>query len=162
MLIGDLVEQGKPSAEETQRVEELEKELQEKERKHENRVAHLRSEISTLHNCLEQVVSKLQNYPSTKEGKKGFDELWANRLEISRRTGYPPLTAPTDFLGIHVGLVDAPELDEEVPQEFPKSLLHIPPEGEVPADPENPVVEDVPLKVVPPAGDDSDAPPTAN
>lgn len=64
--------------------------------------------------------------------------------------GYFSLIASTDFLEIHAGLADAPEPNDEVPQELPDSLLHVPFEGEAPTDPEDPVVENVvPLKVVP-------------
>ncbi|KAL0423750.1 UNVERIFIED_CONTAM: hypothetical protein Sradi_0909800 [Sesamum radiatum] len=42
--------------------------------------------------------------------------------------GYPSLAAPIDFLDIHAGLANAPDPDEEVSQELPKSLLHIPQE----------------------------------
>ncbi|KAL0440323.1 UNVERIFIED_CONTAM: hypothetical protein Slati_2515300 [Sesamum latifolium] len=46
-------------------------------------------------------------------------------------------------------LADAPEPDEEVPQELPENLFHVPLKG-APADPEDAMVEDVvPLKVVP-------------
>ncbi|KAL0439578.1 UNVERIFIED_CONTAM: hypothetical protein Slati_2440800 [Sesamum latifolium] len=73
--------------------------------------------------------------------------------------GYPPLTAPTDFLDINAGLADAPETDEEVPPELPDSLLRAHPEGETPTDPEDLVEDAVPLKVVPPPMGDNVAPP---
>ncbi|KAL2235308.1 UNVERIFIED_CONTAM: hypothetical protein Sindi_1263000, partial [Sesamum indicum] len=64
--------------------------------------------------------------------------------------GYFSLIASNDFLEIHAGLADAPESNDEVPQELLDSLLHVPFEGEAPTDPEDPVVENVvPLKVVP-------------
>ncbi|KAL0358279.1 UNVERIFIED_CONTAM: hypothetical protein Sangu_0677300 [Sesamum angustifolium] len=59
------------------------------------------------------------------------------------------------FLDIHMGLPDALEPDEEVPYELLENLFHVPPKGKAPADPEEPVVEDVvPLKMVPPIGDE--------
>ncbi|KAL0433835.1 UNVERIFIED_CONTAM: hypothetical protein Slati_2717800 [Sesamum latifolium] len=63
---------------------------------------------------------------------------------------------------IHIGLADAPEPDEDVPQELPESLLHTCPEDETRVDPKNPMVEDaVPLSVVPLAADDNVAPTAA-
>ncbi|KAL0402068.1 UNVERIFIED_CONTAM: hypothetical protein Slati_4236700 [Sesamum latifolium] len=153
--------------------------MQEKECKHETSIAHLKSEILSLHDRLEQAVLKLQDYPSTKEGKQKFEELWVNRMVDFKRSmelqrllinsalnyychgyricisqfanvGYPSLTAPTNFLDIHAGLADAPELDEEIPCELPENLLHVPREGKAPANLKEPMVEDVvPLKVVP-------------
>ncbi|KAL0453857.1 UNVERIFIED_CONTAM: hypothetical protein Slati_1363800 [Sesamum latifolium] len=55
--------------------------------------------------------------------------------------GYPPLAASTDFLDINIGLADAPEPDEEVPQRLPESLLHPLPENEAPTGSEDPMVE---------------------
>ncbi|KAL0395396.1 UNVERIFIED_CONTAM: hypothetical protein Slati_4505800 [Sesamum latifolium] len=51
--------------------------------------------------------------------------------------GYPPLTAPTDYLDINARLADAPEPNEDVPSELPESLFRVRPEGEAPVDPED-------------------------
>ncbi|KAL0462746.1 UNVERIFIED_CONTAM: hypothetical protein Slati_0162200 [Sesamum latifolium] len=141
LLIGDFLEHGGPTAEEAcKRVEELEEDMPEKERQHDASLTHLRSEVSSLHDHLEQATLKLQNYPSSKEGKKRFEELWNSRLADFKKSedfqrlladsalkyyyhgyrtcagqfvdaGYPPLTAPNDFLDIHAGLADAPKPD---------------------------------------------------
>ncbi|KAK4403104.1 putative AC transposase [Sesamum angolense] len=77
----DLLEHGEPAAKEAQRkVEELERELQENKCKHETSIVHLKFEISSLHDRLEQALIKLQDYPSTKKGKKKIDELWVSQL----------------------------------------------------------------------------------
>ncbi|KAL0427316.1 UNVERIFIED_CONTAM: hypothetical protein Slati_2906400 [Sesamum latifolium] len=56
-------------------------------------------------------------------------------------------------------MADAPDPNEEVPQELPQSLLHAPPESEAPVDLKDPLVEDAtPLNMVPPVGDDSVVP----
>ncbi|KAL0294388.1 UNVERIFIED_CONTAM: hypothetical protein Sradi_6890200 [Sesamum radiatum] len=50
-------------------------------------------------------------------------------------------------LEIHACLADAPEPDEEMPQELPESLLYAPLKGEAPADPKDLMVENAaPLK----------------
>ncbi|KAL0455868.1 UNVERIFIED_CONTAM: hypothetical protein Slati_0926000 [Sesamum latifolium] len=189
LLIRDLLESGGPAAEEARRkIEELEGNMSEKERQYEASLTHMRSEVTSLHGHLEQAALELQDYPSTKEGKKRFKELWDSRLADFKKSedfhrlladgtlkyyyygyrtcvgqfadaSYPPLTAPTNFLDIYAGLADAAELDEEVPQELPESLLHARPKDEALADPEDPIVEDVvPLRMVCPATDDSVVP----
>ncbi|KAL2231141.1 UNVERIFIED_CONTAM: hypothetical protein Sindi_1708500 [Sesamum indicum] len=60
LLVGDLLEHEGPAAEEAQRkVEELEKEMQEKECKHETNITHLKSKISSFHGRLDQAAVKL-------------------------------------------------------------------------------------------------------
>ncbi|KAL0394536.1 UNVERIFIED_CONTAM: hypothetical protein Slati_4419800 [Sesamum latifolium] len=151
-----------------------------KRRQYEVSLTHLRSEVSNLQGHLEQATLRFENYPSTEEGKKGIEELWSSRLADSKKSedfqsllannvlkyyyhgyrtcagqfidaGYPPLTAPTNFLDINVGLADVPKPDEEVPPELPESLLHVPSEGEAPVDPEDQMEDAVPLRVVPPS-----------
>ncbi|KAL0386068.1 UNVERIFIED_CONTAM: hypothetical protein Sradi_3001100 [Sesamum radiatum] len=99
LLVGNLLEQGGPAAEETQRkVEELKKEIQEKELKHETSIAHLKFEISSLHSRLEQELLKLQD-PSTEEGKQKFEKLWVSRMEDFKkntpRTSRGPVSCPS-------------------------------------------------------------------
>ncbi|KAL0415896.1 UNVERIFIED_CONTAM: hypothetical protein Slati_3421500 [Sesamum latifolium] len=81
------MEQDGPAAEETQKkLEELEKEMWEKECKHETSLTHLSSEINNSHPRLEQVVLKLQDYSSLEEGKKVLEEMWSSRMADCKKS----------------------------------------------------------------------------
>ncbi|KAL2227645.1 UNVERIFIED_CONTAM: hypothetical protein Sindi_2123200 [Sesamum indicum] len=126
-------------------MEELERDMREKERKHEANITHLSFRITPLLRKETKSSSRLTDFKKFEE----FQRLLVDNALKYYHHGYRTCAA-SNFLYIHAGLVDAPEPDEEVPQELLENLLYVPLEGEAPIDPENPMVEDiVPLKVVP-------------
>ncbi|KAL2251672.1 UNVERIFIED_CONTAM: hypothetical protein Sindi_2289500 [Sesamum indicum] len=135
--------------------------------------------MNSLASYVSKAALKLHDYPSTKEGKQMFKELWVSRMVDFKKSeefqsllidnalkfyyhryrtctsqfadaGYLPLIAP---------IANVPQLGEEIPLELPENLLHVPQEGEAPTDLDYLMVENVvSFKVVPLA--DDDAPPT--
>ncbi|KAK4397336.1 hypothetical protein Sango_1570200 [Sesamum angolense] len=128
IFLESLPRDNRPAAEEAQRkVEELERELQEKERKHKMILSHLYYEISSSQDCLDRLADfkksdDFQCVLADSTLKYYYHGYWTCASQIGDAS-YPLATTSIDFLDINARLADAQSLIRRMTAFYPYTKL---------------------------------------